>query len=167
LNRLITSVITISLLLSFSLFAEEGSSMQKPIDQRSFRLGSASTFSELVGVGVKKLALSSALLPAEMDEMAEDIKRIAEGFGVQTYRESDLIVTDLFPADVATGKDVMLLYKGSTLDEYLALKIKKDKLLKSGKYEGKARKGIAIDFGKLLSYPDANIEEKLNKTSHP
>jgi hypothetical protein len=166
LNRLSTSVITLSLLLSFSLFAEESSSMQKPIDQRSFRLGSVSTFSELVGVGVKKLALSSALLPAEMDDMASDIVRIAKGFGVETYRESDLIVTDLFPADVATGKDVMLLYIGSTLDEYKALKKHKAKLVKSGKYKGEARKDVAIQFGKLLSYPLANIEGKINKNSH-
>jgi hypothetical protein len=166
LNRLITSVVTLSLLLSFSLFAEESSSMQKPIDQRSFRLGSVSTFSELVGVGVKKLALSSALLPVEMDDMAADIVRIAEGYGVQTYRESDLIVTDLFPADVATGKDVMLLYNGSTLDEYMALKKHKAELVKSGQYKGEARKNVARQFGKLLSYPDANIEEKMNKNSH-
>jgi hypothetical protein len=166
LKRLRTLTFIISLLLSFSISADDISAMQKPIDQRSFRLGSVSTFSELVGVGVKKLALSSALLPAEMDDMENDITRIAEGWGVETYREADLIVTDLFPADVAKGKHVILIYKGSTLDEYMALKKHKDELVKSGKYKGEARKNVAIQFGQLLSYPLANIEEKISKNPH-
>ena len=165
-NRLNMLVVTISLLFSLSISAEENSNMSKPIDQRSFRLGSVSTFSELVGVGVKKLALSSALLPAEMDDMASDIVGIAKGYGVETYRESDLIVTDLFPADVAKGKDVMLIYKGTTLDEYMALKKHKAELVNSDKYKGEARKDVAIQFGKLLSYPLVNIEEKIYKNSH-
>jgi hypothetical protein len=166
LNRLKILVVTLSLLFSLSISAEEKSTMSKPIDQRSFRLGSVSTFSELVGVGVKKLALSSALLPAEMDEMEADIKNVAEGWGIKTYREPDLIVTDLFPADVAKGKDVILLYKGTTLDEYFALKKHKAELLKAGDYKGDARKDVAIQFGNLLSYPLANIEEKIKKNSY-
>ena len=115
----------------------------------------------MVRVGVKTLALSAAMLPEEMDAIEEDIKRIANNEGIRIYREADLIVTDLFPADVAEGKHVILLYKGTTLDEYLALKQKKNELVKSGNYSGKARKDIARQFGKLLSYPDVIIEEKI------
>ena len=95
------------------------------VDQRSYWLGSVKSFSEMVAVGLKKLALSPAISPAEMDKIEADIRAIARASGIQAYREKDLIVTDLFPADVAKGKDVMLLYKGSTLDEYLALKKEK------------------------------------------
>ena len=76
------------------------------------------------------------------------------------YRETDLIVTDLFPADVAKGKHVLLIYKGTTLDEYLALKKRKSELVDSGSYAGEARKDIARQFGKLLSYPDSRHRRK-------
>ena len=137
--------------------------MSKQIDQRSYRLGGLSTFAEMVRVGVKTLALSAAMTPEEMDAMVDDAERIAAEEGVLLYREADLIVTDLFPADVAEGKHVLLIYKGTTLDEYLALKERRAELLKSGSYEGEARRDIARRFGQLLSYPDAVIEDKINR----
>ena len=149
-------------LLSVSaLAADNSSTMTKPIDQRSYRLGGVGSFSEMVGVGVKTLALSAAMPPAEMDDLEPDIRRIASEAGIAAYRENDLLVSDLFPAEIATGLDVMLLYKGDTLDQYMALKQKKAELVKNGEYKGKARKDIAREFGKLLSYPVANIEEKI------
>ena len=164
-SRVNTSVLFFILLISFNVSAEDSSDITKPIDQRSYRLGGVGTFSELVGVGVKTLALSSALLPAEMDDMEADIRRIAEEAGILAYRDSELIATDLFPAEIAKGKDVMLLYKGNTLDDYKALKQKKTELVKSGKYSGEARKDIARAFGRLLSYPDAVVEEKIHKNT--
>ncbi len=137
--------------------------MSKQIDQRSYTLGGLATFAEMVRVGVKTLALSAAVTPEEMDDLVGDAKRIAQEEGILLYRETDLIVTDLFPADVAKGKHVLLIYKGTTLDQYLTLKKTKSELLKSGSYEGEARKNIARGFGKLLSYPDAIIEEKIDK----
>jgi hypothetical protein len=55
----------------------------------------------------------------------------------------------------------MLLYKGSTLDEYQALKQKKIELLKEDSYTVEKRKEIARQFGQLLSYHAANIESRL------
>ena len=135
--------------------------MDRQIDQRSYQLGSFGAFVEMVSVGVKTLALSAATSPDEMDALLGEAQRIAKEEGVMVYRETDLIVTDLFPADVALGKHVLLIYKDSTLDRYLALKQQKAKLIKSGTYTAKARKDIARQFGKLLSYPDAIIEEKI------
>ena len=145
--------------------AQEPANMNSQIDQHSFRLGGLSTFAEMVRVGVKTLALSAAMLPDEMDAFVGDAERIAQDEGVMLYRETDLIVTDLFPADVAEGKHVLLIYKGATLDEYLALKQRKSELVASGSYAGEARRGIARQFGKLLSYPDANIEELIDNNS--
>ena len=119
----------------------------------------------MVRVGVKTLALSAAMTPDEMNDFVGGAERIAQDEGVMLYRETDLIVTDLFPADVAAGKHVLLIYKGATLDEYLALKEKKSELVDSGSYAGEARRDIAKQFGKLLSYPDAVVEELINNNN--
>ena len=137
--------------------------MNSRIDLRSYRLGGLSTFAEMVRVGVKTLALSAAVTPEEMDDLVQDAERIAQEEGVMLYRETDLIVTDLFPADVAEGKHVLLIYKGTTLDVYLALKKRKSDLVESGSYAGEPRREIARQFGQLLSYPDAVVEEMIDK----
>ena len=161
--RIIGTIIFLFLAAAYPCVAEESSSMNKQIDQRSFTLGGLSTFAEMVGVGVKTLALSAAVTPEEMDVLVDDAEQITLEEGVLLYRETDLIVTDLFPADVAKGKHVLLIYKGTTLNEYLALKKRKSDLVESGSYAGEARRDIARQFGKLLSYPTAVIEEKINK----
>lgn len=97
-------------------------STDKLVDQRSYNLGGIGGFGELVNSGVKKLALSAALSPDEMDNLIEEAQKIAEKNHVNLYRESNLLVTDLFPADVAKTKDVLLIYQGTTKEEYLSLK---------------------------------------------
>jgi len=72
-----------------------------------------------------------------------------------------LIVTDLFPADVAAGKDVLLIYNGTTLDQYQNLKKDKEVLVENEEYEGKSREAIARRFGRLLSYPPYRLNELL------
>jgi len=163
LSRSIITSVVLTLLVVFSVSAEDGSYENRQIDQRSYHLGGVATFAEMVHVGVKKLALSAAVSPEEMDAMEDDMRRIAKKENVLVYREPDLIVTDLFPKDVALGKDVMMIYRGSTLDEYLALKQEKARLVKAGNYRGEARKNIARKFGKLLSYPDTIIEEMIKQ----
>jgi hypothetical protein len=135
------------------------------IDQRSYDLGGTAAFAEMVEVGVKRLAFSSTLLTAEMTALLPDATRIANEHHVALYREPDLIVTDLFPADVARGKEVLLIYKGSTLDEYMDLKRQKAVLVKSSAYSGKAREQIARRLGKLLSYPEPAIDALLRKNA--
>jgi len=130
-------------------------------DLRSYRLGSVASWSEAVSVGVKELALSSPATPDEMDALIDEAGKIAARFGVSVYRETDLLVTDLFPADVAEGKHVLMLYRQPTLDKYFALKMEKAELIEMGEYAGKAKEDIARRFGRLLSYPDAVIDEKL------
>ena len=148
-------------ILSSDAIAQVSSAMDREIDQRSFRLGGIASFAEMVRVGVKTLALSAPTSPEEMDALVDEASRIAHEEQVMIYREAELIVTDLFPADVAVGKHVLLIYKGTTLDDYLALKQQKVELVESGSYTGESRKDIARKFGKLLSYPDSMIEEKI------
>jgi hypothetical protein len=133
----------------------------RPVDARSYNLGIIGGFAEVVHRGVKKLALSEVMTPAEMDDILPDAMIVAERNGVQLFRETDLIVTDLFPADVAAGKHVLLIYTGDTLEEYMALKQDKERLIEAGEYRGRARTEIARRFGQLLSYPAHVLDEML------
>jgi len=142
--------------------AGAGPSAQAP---HAYELGTIGGFGELVNSGVKTLAMSEVLPPAEMEALLPEAEKVAARNNVKLYRESSLLVTDLFPADVATGKDVLLIYQGGTLDEYLALKAEAAALEKSGQYTDKAREAIARRFGRLLSYPTWRINELLAETT--
>jgi len=143
---------------------QEPSGAQGPsIDQHSYRLGSIGAFAEMVDAGVKKLALSAALEPGEMDALVEEAERIAEDHNVELFRETEFLVTDLFPADLTEGKHVLLIYRGNTRQEYMELKAEKLRLEELGDYGGQARREIAHRFGALLSYSDEKIEGLLQK----
>ena len=133
------------------------------IDDRSYQLGIMGGFAEVVRLGVKTLALSEVMRPDEMDDVMEDAAVIAERNRVEIWRETDFLVTDLYPADVAEGKHVLLIYTDDTLDKYLALKADKAALVESGNYQGEARKDIARRFGRLLSYPEVVIDDLLQQ----
>lgn len=126
-----------------------------------YELGTVSGFAELVNSGVKRLALSSPMSPEEMDSFLPLAQKEAEKYGVQIYRESKLITTSLFPENVASGKDVLLLYQGTVLREYEQLKADKAALLEKKEYEGKNREEIARRFGRLLSYTPQGINKLL------
>ena len=127
----------------------------------TYELGTIGGFAELVNSGVKTLAMSEVLPPADMDQMLPEAEKVAARNGVKLYREPSLLVTDLFPADVARGKDVLLIYQGATLDEYQTLKADAQALETAGQYTGKAREAIARRFGRMLSYPTWRINELL------
>ncbi len=158
-------IIAISIPLFFGCCTDNQKFKKVEKDQYSYELGVVGGFSELISTGVKRLALSAPLSPGEMDRFMVDAEKIAAGHGVSVYRESDLIVTDLFPEDVAVGKDVLLLYRGTTLEEYLSLKSDKAELEKDGDYEGQARIDVARRFGRMLSYSPREINRLLAKNS--
>ena len=136
------------------------------IDPRSYNLGIMGGFAEVVRLGVKKLALSEVMTPAEMDGVMDDAQIIATRNEVMIWRETDFLVTDLYPQDVAAGKHVLLIYTGNTLNEYLALKADKAALVASHDYEGQAREDIARRFGQLLSYPKEVIDNLLQQQAN-
>ena len=149
--------------LVLSCLASTGFAHQSGIDERSYQLGIMGGFSEVVRLGVKTLALSEVMTPEEMDNVLEDAAVIAERNKVEMWRETDFLVTDLYPADVADGKHVLLIYTGDTLDRYLQIKADKAALVETGQYEGDARKEIARRFGRLLSYPESVIDDLLGQ----
>jgi len=163
-KRAILAVATLAVLIATPLFAQDDATMPE-IDQRSYQLGVMGGFAEVVKLGVKQLALSEVMTPEEMDGVMDDAMVIAERNKVQMWRETDFLVTDLYPADVAEGKHVLLIYTGDTLDRYLAIKVDKARLVNKGEYEGAAREEIARRFGRLLSYPDAVIDDLLERQS--
>jgi len=142
---------------------EAASRATASIDQRSYRLGGIGAFAEMVGVGVKKLALSAAMPAAEMDALIVQAREIAERNGAEVYLEDDFLVTELFPAELTDGMQVLLIYKGPTLQEYMALKDKKRLLVESGEYTSAARAEIAREMGRLLSYPEERIASMLTR----
>ncbi len=156
------TVATLAVLIATPLFAQDDATMPK-IDQRSYQLGVMGGFAEVVKLGVKQLALSEVMSPEELDDIMDDAMVIAERNHVQMWRETDFLVTDLYPADVAEGKHVLLIYTGDTLDRYLAIKTDQAGLVAAGEYEGDAREEIARRFGRLLSYPEAVIDELLER----
>jgi len=135
------------------------------MDAFSYELGVVGGFSELINAGVKKLALSAPLSPAEMDRFLPEAKKVAARYNVQVYRESELVVTDLFPSDVAKGKDVLLLYQGTTLEQYLSLKSDKKELEKRGDYDSETRLELSRRFGRLLSYGPREINRLLSQNT--
>jgi len=163
--RTISLIIALSIPLIFGCRSDSKKVTHFELDPYSYELGVIGGFSELINAGVKQLALSAPLVPEEMDRFMVDAEKIASKFNISIYRESDLIVTDLFPDDVALGKDVLLLYKGTTLEQYLSLKADRLKYTKDGSYDNKARREIARRFGRMLSYGPREINSLLSQNS--
>jgi len=134
-------------------------------NQFSYDLGVVGGFCELIDAGVKQLALSAPLQAGLMDDFIVDAEKVASRHNVLVYRESDLIVTDLFPSDIAADKDVLLLFTGTTKEEYFALKKDREELEEAGKYSGEARLEIARRFGRMLSYSPRKINQLISQNS--
>jgi hypothetical protein len=134
------------------------------IDTRSFQLGMINCFVEMVACGVKRLAISPPLSPGDYGNLADASEDIVRNFGVQSYLEKSLLVTDLQSDDFTRDKWSVLYYKEAVaLDAYLELKRKKGQLEKEGRYDKAARADVSRAFMRLLSYPDDVIEEKLSQ----
>ena len=133
------------------------------IDQTSFHLGVISAFAEVVNAGVKPLALSHPLSKEEMALFLPEATEIAAKYDVQLYVEKELITTKLFPADIAKGKEVLLLYQGHTLDQYLAIKRDKSDLKHHGIYNEQEALDVAVRFGKLLGYSSKGIQKLIHE----
>lgn len=132
-------------------------------DLLSFMAGTNLAFSEAVGLGVKKLALSSPYSLEQLDVMMEVTRYSSERFGTVYQPEPNLLESKLFPRDIARGKTVVLIaHDQSILDEYSELKRLKEKCDSMGNPE-ELELEIARRFGRLLSYDEAGIEGLIAK----
>ncbi len=134
------------------------------IDRISFQLDMINCFAEMVSCGVKKLALSPPLSPQDYNRIKKFSDDIVKGFGIQSYLEKSLLITDLQAEEFTRGKWSILYYKDDdVLHSYLAIKEKKKQLEERGEFDSKAQKEISRQFMRLLSYSNCVIEEKLAK----
>ncbi len=156
-----TSNMHTSRILPFLLIGFFACQTKLDINEKSYALGGIGAFSEMVNAGVKTLALSATLTPDEMDAFVKEAEEVAKRNNCKIYRESDLIITDLFPEDVALGKDVLLIYQGNTLDAYLTLKKDQQQMIDTDTYDKKAQEEIARRFGRMLSYSPQKINQLL------
>lgn len=166
-KALLLSILGLSVLVGCSDGAQVHDESDWSIDQRSYNLGGIGAFAEMVGAGVKKLALSSPLDPAEMDATIQEAERIAADNGTGVYRETDFLVTDLFSADLTDGKHVLLICNETTLQEYMDLKALKQQLIEAGQYDADGRVEVAKRMGELLSYTEEKIASLLASAGAP
>ena len=132
-------------------------------DVMSFMAGTNLSASEAVGMGVKKLALSSPYSDEQLGVMMKVTEYSSERFGTVYLPESNLLESKLFPRDIARGKTVVLIaHDQSVLDEYASLKELKRKSDAKGNPEDMELE-IAKRFGRLLSYDEAAIERLIAK----
>jgi len=132
-------------------------------DVMSFMAGTNLAFSEAVGLGVKKLALSSPYSDEQLGVMMMVTEYSSERFGTVYLPEPNLIESKLFPRDIARGKTVVLIaHDQSVLDEYASLKELKRESDAKGNPEDMELE-IAKRFGRLLSYDEAAIERLIAK----
>ena len=64
------------------------------------------------------------------------------------------------------GKFNILYYRDERdIQLYLSLKEEKKRLLEQGAYHGEARKRIAVEYGRLLSYTEEGIQRLLESNT--
>jgi hypothetical protein len=132
-------------------------------DLHSYYAGINMAFAEVVGMGCKQLALSSPYSKEMAEEMIEPTEYATKEYGAVMLMEPDLLVSKLFPADIAKDKTVILIaHDQSVLDDYMMLK----KLKQYSNEEGNPddlETEIAQRFGALLSYDEATINRLIAK----
>ena len=136
------------------------------LDIISYQIGMINCFVEMVACGVKKMAISPPINPKNYKKISEFSDMIVKEFGVQSYLEKKLLITDLQTAEFTKGKWSILYYENDKiLKKYLELKEKKENLELHGLYDSKSRRQISHEFMQLLSYPEEKIKEKLSQNS--
>jgi catechol 2,3-dioxygenase-like lactoylglutathione lyase family enzyme len=120
---------------------------------QALHIGQIKAFAEMVAADVKPLALSEPLTKTEADALWDQAKEIAKERGVQVFRENNLIQTQLFPADLGKGMEVLIFHKPEALEAY--------KTLKASIKKGQNGESEARTFGRLLGYPPHYINALL------
>ncbi|MFH1179000.1 MAG: hypothetical protein V1710_01435 [Candidatus Bathyarchaeota archaeon] len=130
-------------------------------DIQSYYAGITMAFAEVVGAGCKQLALSSPYSHEMAEIMLPASLYAAEEYNIKLLMEPELLVSKLFPRDIAKDKTVILIaHDQSVLDEYAMLKRLREKSNKEGNPE-ELELEIAKRFGALLSYDDETINRLL------
>lgn len=135
----------------------------RSIDPYSYHCGVMDSFCEIVGAGVKPMALSHPFAsPEERAGYREYAEAMAARYGVFLLEEDNLPVTPLFPAEVCEGASVFL-FAGSEaiVRQYTALRDRVAGLRQAGQYDVPARKAAARELGSLLGYKAGTVERMI------
>ena len=132
-------------------------------DEYSYQCGVMDAFCEVVGAGVKQLALSHPFTSlAEMNHYLSYAEQLCKTYHLSCYPETTILITDLFPYSMNKGKYNILFYKEpKVLETYLKLKQQKAELVKHNAYQAEKRMNIALAFGELLSYDKQSCMDKI------
>ncbi len=119
-------------------------------------------YCEMVANDAKPVAFHYPMHTEEVNALWNDFEGIAQDYDVALYREENLPNSLLFPDDIAKGKEVVLIYKGNRLHQYLQWK--EDALVIESK-DFKALEANSRRLGRLLGYSPKGINELLRKNS--
>lgn len=135
----------------------------RPIDPYSYHCGVMDSFCEIVGAGVKPMALSHPFAsPEERAEYREYAAKMAGQYGVLLAEEDSLPVTPLFPADACEGAYVFLFIGSQAVQErYRALLDRTAELRRTGQYDLQSRLEAARELGRLLGYTPEAVERMI------
>ena len=133
------------------------------IDPYSYHCGVMDSFCEIVGAGVKPMALSHPFAsPEERAEYREYVAKMAGQYGVLLAEEDSLPVTPLFPADACEGAYVFLFIGSQAVQErYRALRDSTAELRRTKQYDLQSRQEAARELGRLLGYTPEVVERMI------
>jgi hypothetical protein len=129
----------------------------------SYHLGMIYAFAEIIGSGVKPLALSPPLTREEYARLKGPIRLIADEYGVHLLIDEDFLTTKLFNPAFTDGKVVVHMVKDvSIIERYKGLKELKARKRREGSLN-EDEDEIARCLGRLLGYDEGTIKELLEK----
>ncbi len=135
----------------------------KDFNLDSYHLGMIYAFAEIVGSGVKPLALSPPLTKEEYTRLKSPIRLMADEYGIHLLVDEDFLTTKLFNHAFTDGKVIVHMVKDtSIIERYKGLKELKARRRREGnliEFEDE----IARCLGRLLGYDEVTIEELLKK----
>jgi hypothetical protein len=134
------------------------------LEQVSYHLGVVFAFAEIVGSGVKRMALSSPLTRDLYNEIIDRVHILAKEYGIVLYIDDDFLETKLFNPDYTCGKRVIHIARDKeTIKAYKTLRDRKRKHLAEGTLTEEVETEVAWEMGRLLSYSDEAIRGLLVK----
>ena len=125
------------------------------IELYSYHCGIIDFLNEMLRAGVKRLALSRPLEDTALrDALVPFAQDACRRYGTKHYIEDEPLLCDLFPVSMNQGRYNILFYmEDHILNQYLRLKERKAALVAERAYFGGNRNQLAVEFGRLLSYP--------------
>ena len=75
--------------------------------ESNIHIGQMKAFAEMVAADVKPLALSEPMFTEDVDKIWEKAKQIASEHGVEVFRETNLVETQLFPTGITQSKEIL------------------------------------------------------------